>query len=182
MKTTVRKWFWVWDFEKEEQWLNQMADKGLVLVDVGFGKYLFEEDTPGAYSIRLEMLDNAPSHGGSQEYIRFIEETGAEYIGSYLRWIYFKKKKTDGTFALHSDVRSRIKLLNRILALTAVLSIVNLFHGANSMVLYITMRISVVNLVLGLICTAVGLLIGYGALLVNSKKQHLKKEAQLYEI
>ena len=25
---TMRKWFWVWDFEKEEEWLNEMALKG----------------------------------------------------------------------------------------------------------------------------------------------------------
>jgi hypothetical protein len=31
----IWKWFWVWDFEKEERWLNQMAMEGWVLVDVG---------------------------------------------------------------------------------------------------------------------------------------------------
>ena len=24
-RKTIRKWFWVWDFEKEEDWLNEMA-------------------------------------------------------------------------------------------------------------------------------------------------------------
>jgi hypothetical protein len=33
--------FWVWDFDKEEKWLNEMAAKGLSLVSVGFYKYEF---------------------------------------------------------------------------------------------------------------------------------------------
>ncbi len=24
-RQTVTKWFWVWEFDKEERWLNQMA-------------------------------------------------------------------------------------------------------------------------------------------------------------
>ena len=30
-RKTVRKWFWAWDFEKEEEWLNDMAMSGWVL-------------------------------------------------------------------------------------------------------------------------------------------------------
>jgi len=26
----INKWFWVWDFDKEEQWLNTMAESGWV--------------------------------------------------------------------------------------------------------------------------------------------------------
>ena len=29
-RKTIRKWFWVWDFEKEEDWLNEMAMNGWV--------------------------------------------------------------------------------------------------------------------------------------------------------
>ena len=36
MEKTIRKWFMVWDFEKEEEWLNEMALSGWVLDGVGF--------------------------------------------------------------------------------------------------------------------------------------------------
>ena len=79
MKKVVYKWFWDWDFEKEEQWLNDMADKGLILTSVGMpGKYTFEECTPCEYTIRTEKLKNRISHPESKKYIQFIEETGAE--------------------------------------------------------------------------------------------------------
>ena len=35
----IKKWFWVWEFEKEEQWLNTMAQSGLVLDKLGVCKY-----------------------------------------------------------------------------------------------------------------------------------------------
>ncbi|MBE5774691.1 MAG: DUF2812 domain-containing protein, partial [Clostridiales bacterium] len=27
----IRKWFWVWQFEEEEKWLADMAERGWVL-------------------------------------------------------------------------------------------------------------------------------------------------------
>ena len=40
-KKTVSKWFWVWQFEDEEAWLNEMAANGWVLDSVGFCRYHF---------------------------------------------------------------------------------------------------------------------------------------------
>ena len=99
---TVNKWFWVWDFEKEERWLNEMAMDGWALIAVGFAKYTFEECEPNSYTVRLEM--RSPDDG----YIRFMEETGAEYVGRVFQWIYFRKRKELGSFDLFSDLDSRI--------------------------------------------------------------------------
>ncbi len=49
MRKTIHKLFFIWDFDKEEKWLNQMAAKGLALVSVGFCKYEFEDCIPGEY-------------------------------------------------------------------------------------------------------------------------------------
>ena len=27
-RKTIRKWFWAWDFDKEEEWLENMARNG----------------------------------------------------------------------------------------------------------------------------------------------------------
>lgn len=48
----IHKLFWVWQFDNEENWLNEMAAKGLALVGVGFCRYEFEECTPGEYNVR----------------------------------------------------------------------------------------------------------------------------------
>ena len=56
-RMTIRKWFWVWDYEKEERWLNEMAMAGWVLESVGFCKFNFVKCEPGEYTVRLEMHD-----------------------------------------------------------------------------------------------------------------------------
>ncbi len=114
MKHTIHKWFWVWDFEKEEKWLNEMSSKGLQLVAVGLCKYVFEETIKGEYAYKLEFLENMPSNPESISYINFLEETGVEYIGSVMRWVYFRKKVADGAFEIYSDIDSIINHYKRI--------------------------------------------------------------------
>ena len=36
---TLHRNFWVWEFEKEERWLNEMAQEGWVLQNAGFCTY-----------------------------------------------------------------------------------------------------------------------------------------------
>ena len=125
MKHVIHKLFWAWEFDKEEKWLNEMSAKGLQLSDVGLFRYVFKEGLPGEYVYRLEMLKHWPRHPESAQYIRFIEEMRAEHIGSLMSWVYFRKKAEDGGFDLFSDIDSRIRHLNRILALIGVLSCVS---------------------------------------------------------
>ena len=66
-RKTVHKWFWVWDFEKEERWFNVMAQTGWLLDGVGFCTYHFVPCTPGEYAVRLEM------HPYDKEYIRLVD-------------------------------------------------------------------------------------------------------------
>lgn len=127
MRQTIYKFFFAWDFEKEEKWLNEMSAKGLQLVSVGFCKYVFEKGMQGEYTYKLEFLENLPSNYQSTSYIDFLKETGIEYIGSVFRWVYFRKKATSGKFEIYSDIESRIKHYKRIMALLAVLTPLGIF-------------------------------------------------------
>ncbi len=122
MKQTVRKGYWIWEFEEEEQWLNDMAARGLHLTDVGFFRYVFQEGEPGAYRYRLEMLPHWPNHPESRRYLEFMEETGAEFVGSFKNWVYFRKKWEEGPFDLYSDMDSRIRHMTRIYKLLRLLA------------------------------------------------------------
>ena len=127
MRQTIHKCFFVWDFDKEEQWLNEMAAKGLALVSVGFCKYEFEDCVPGEYRVCLQLLDKLPRHPEMQKYIEFMEETGAEHVGSFTRWIYFRKKAAEGSFEVFSDNASRVKYLTNITSFVSL--IIGLFGG-----------------------------------------------------
>jgi len=179
MRKTIRKWFWMWDFDKEEQWLNEMAAKGLALVGVGFCRYDFEESTPGEYNVRLEMLKNTIIHPESQNYIGFLEDTGAEHIGTLLRWVYFRKKAEGGSFDLFSDIDSRIKHLDRMMIFPIIAFFANFINAINmtrqySLGIYGT-------LFPALITWAISILLAYGFGCLLIKRHQLKKKRLLHE-
>lgn len=172
MKKTIYKLYWAWQFDKEEKWLNECSAKGLHLCDVGVFRYTFEEGTPGAYSHKLELLENWPTHPESVAYIRFLEDTGVEMVGSILRWVYFRKKTVDGPFDLFSDLDSRIKHLNRILMLFIPLMVVEFIIGTINVFFARTLNQSVgtINILLGFVFV-------YGIYVINKKNKNLKKNA-----
>jgi hypothetical protein len=170
-RRVIRKWFWAWEFDKEEAWLNEMAQRGWVLDKIDFAKFTFVECEKGEYTVRLEMLENAPSSAEGQDYIDFVEETGAEYIGNMLKWVYFRKKTADGEFDLFSDIASRIKNLDNIMRPLGAIGAANLLIG-----------ISNLNLNgVGWINIACAALLGYACLKLSKKKEQLQKERTLHE-
>lgn len=180
MRRTIRKIFWAWEFDKEEKWLNAMSAKGLQPCDVGCCKYVFEEGLPNEYVYRLELLDNPPKHDKSIQYTQFIEDTGAEQIGTLFRWVYFRKKADGNGFDLFSDLDSRIIHLNRVLLLMGILSGANLLNGAVQLHTWISQGL-LLNFATSIFCFAIGILLGYGFLRTFSKRDKLKKEKILHE-
>lgn len=173
-----RKWrvFWLWDFDKEERWLNEMASQGWQLRHPGFCNYLFEKGKPGEYVYRLEMLDNWPTSAAGHDYIAFVESTGAQYIGSLMRWVYFRKEAAASPFDMFSDLGSRIKHLSRILLLAGVLALLLLVNGIN---IYTgALRGYIVPIPLLVIYGLLGLLLLYGiARLFLIRRRLLKAKA-----
>lgn len=179
MKKIIYKLFWAWDYEKEEKWLNEMAAKGLCLSSVSFCRYEFESCTPGEYSFRLELLENLPNHPESQKYIEFLEETGVKHVGTYMRWVYFRKNTSDGQFDIYSDINSRLLHLKRLITLLTIVSSANLLIGIYNIFCYFYFQshanlCGIVNIILSLI-----IFMGIGKLITRKKK--LKKEQQIYE-
>jgi hypothetical protein len=182
MKSVVRKLFV--NFEKEERWLNDMASKGLNFIDYTFGRYLFEDGKPGEYIYRLELLGELPSHPESKAYIKFMEEAGIECVGSYMRWVYFRKKAVDGPFDLYTDYDSRIKYFKRVATLIGSLGALNLIVAIFNVVLGLTITrengfsfnlyFSVVNWAVTF--TLIPMFISY-----LKKIRKMKKEKNLYE-
>ena len=165
----VRKAFWAWDFDREEDWLNDMAAQGWALVDVGFCRYTFEPCRPGEYGIRLELLEDRPESPKSQEYLDFLAETGVDRVGHWFRWVYLRKRTDEGPFELFSDTASRVRHLRRILALVLPILILNLFAGLNSLD-----QVGVLNLLLALFLAA-------GICKLAHKLNTLKSQRDIFE-
>ena len=163
----IKKWIWVWDFDREEQWLNTMAQSGWVLDKVGFCRYEFIPCEPGEYTVRLEMRDH------DEAYLGFMAETGAEYVGRVMKWIYFRKKTELGAFELFSDIDSRIAYLNNMCRTLRGVGIANLLIGlANSINPYVP---------LGWINLLAATLLMYALGRIEGKKEALEQDRLLLE-
>lgn len=165
-RKTVRRWFWVWEFEKEERWLNTMALEGWTLDKVGFCKYEFIRTEGGAYTVRLEMREK------DADYTAFMEETGAECIGRVVSWNYYRKKAELGAFDLFSDLDSRITHLDRIGKALLAIGLANIAIGIAN-----TFNVGHFGWV-NLLCAC---LLMYGLGRIHGKKESLKLERELRE-
>ena len=163
----VRKWYWVWEFDKEERWLNSMAQQGWVLDRVGFCRYEFVRCEPGEYIVRLEMREH------DEGYLSFMADTGAEYVGRMVKWIYFRRKAELGAFDIFSDLDSRIAHLDGIRKTLKGVGIANLVIGlANSINPYVP---------LGWINLLAATLLMYALGRIEGKQEALERDRLLME-
>lgn len=180
MRVNKAKWFWAWEFEEEEKWLNEMSAKGLQLVGVSLGSYTFEEGAAGEYQYRIELLKKSVTHPDSITYIRFLEETGAEHVATFNRWIYIRKKCADGPFDLFSSLDSKIEHLKRIRRLFWSVTPLLLFAIVINIIAIIQTR-AFSNGFTVTILAALAILLGYGIFDMSRRKNKLKKERQIRE-
>ena len=165
-RKTIRKWYWVWDFDKEERWLNEMAMQGWALAEVGFCTYTFERCEPGEWIVRLQMKQGDP------DYVAFLEELGAEYIGRVVQWIYVRRRAEEGSFELFSDIASRLEYLQWIARMLLAIGMMNLVIG-------------VVNAFSGNAVGAINVLLAtllmYGLGRIHGKMESLEEKSELQE-
>lgn len=179
MRKVIKKVFMAWEYEKEEKWLNEMAAKGLALVDYSIFRYSFEPCEPGEYSFKIQLLEHNPNHPESEQYIRFMEETGAEQVASYLNWVYFRKKTSEGPFEIFSDIESKMSHLILIKKLLLPIAVLNLGIFLMNMVNF------AINYPRGLwipfINLACAALVFFGVHRIQKKINSLKKEHSIRE-
>lgn len=103
-----------WDKDKEEIWLNEMANEGWGFSSFYLGTYTFKKCEKGEYVYRIDLMEEVPTAKKSMDYIKLVEETGAEYVCSWARWVFFRKKASEGEFTLYTDIDSKIGNYKRI--------------------------------------------------------------------
>jgi len=185
VKHIVRKLYW--NFEKEEQWLNDMAANGLSLTGYSRRRYEFEDTEKSEYTYRLELLDQPASHPKSQEYIAFVSDTKAQLVASNKRWVYFRKKTSEGVFDLYSDINSKLRHYKKVRVLLNTIALVNLCAGLICTRFLFPQQgvtFTIVDLAFGIV--GVCLLVFSGVLLligtpVRKRIRQLKKESEIRE-
>ena len=127
----------------------------------------------------MQLLDKMPHNPESQKYIEFIEATGAEHVGSFTRWVYFRKKATEGDFELFSDNDSRLKYLSSVISFVSLITVGNWIAGINNVFIATTFPspinyVGILNLLIGLVGT-------WGVIRLIRKRKKMKQDGQLFE-
>lgn len=130
---TIKKLFL--DYAKEEKWINDMVQKGYAFKNYTFPKYTFEDCKPGEYIYRLQMLEKKLSHPESVDYLEFTKDMNVEIVGTYVRWVYFRKKAADGPFEIFSDVASKIKYHKTLMTTFGIISLSNILIAMSNLLI-----------------------------------------------
>lgn len=126
---TFHKFFWIWDFQKEAQWLNDMVKQGYVLEKAGVCTYRMAQCQPNEYQIRMEFFDQSPGSAYGKRYIKMVEETGAEHICNHGKWAFFRQKTADGPFRFLQNIAAQKKHLDKIQQALLFVMIISLVIG-----------------------------------------------------
>ena len=109
MKTTVKKTFL--DICKEEEWLNEQGESGLMLIGYSNGNYEFEDVSPAKYQYKIDI----PNYHGNKkkEYLNFLEQSGITIVAEYAGRVYMRKNKAHGPLELYTESKDINKQIRK---------------------------------------------------------------------
>ncbi len=117
------KLFWIWEDEKEENWLREMANQGWHLKKINLiGRYVFEAGAPQDMAYRLDWFPSRKEYGS---YLQLFRDAGWEHVLTYGSWQYFRKESVDGVAPeIFTDNASKIKKYQQIAILLAIFLVI----------------------------------------------------------
>ena len=189
MRRVIHKLFWIWQLDKEEDWINEMARHGYSLEHAGRVSFEFDETEPGLYEYRTLFLKGSYNSKENTEYLRFLEEMGITVV-THINYpgtccVYTRGKRSDHPDGLqiYSDIESRIACLKVssqymifVVALTlfaAILNLLSAFSPANS--------IFILNLIVGICMSCLSIASAVATVKLFLKLSALKKERAIHE-
>lgn len=111
-RKTVWKLFWPWQYEQEEEWLEEQAKQGW-LVEKASLVYQFRKSHPQELVYRIDYL-SITSQKKLDSYKTTFEESGWEYVVSNFGWHYFRIPADEYSIDIYSDTPSKIEQLKRM--------------------------------------------------------------------
>lgn len=110
------KWFTIFDYEKEQEYLRRMSRSGWKFVRVsGFGMYHFEKCAAQDVVYQLDYNKEGLAH--KEEYLTMFRDCGWEYIQDYAGYSYFRKPVSESGVAeeIFCDEESRAQMMTRVI-------------------------------------------------------------------
>ncbi|MBC1399943.1 DUF2812 domain-containing protein [Listeria fleischmannii] len=117
MTKKVFKFITVDNVEKEEAFLEEMANKGWFFNKYASLRYHFDQGEPAEYTYCIDYKEDAED---IDEYLALFEDAGWEHVYAYPilngNWMYFRKAAKEGALreAIFTDDASMVALWKRI--------------------------------------------------------------------
>ncbi|MBC6315757.1 DUF2812 domain-containing protein [Listeria grandensis] len=179
MVKKVMKFITVDNVEKEEAFLEEMANQGWFFTKYAFPHYHFEKGAPGAYSY---CIDYKETTGDEEEYLVLFKDAGWENVFSYPifkgKWMYFRKRVQEGggREVIFTDNDSMVGLLKRVRSnwtrFGAIFSVLLVVLGTLYMSVFSYPFLGIIILFVALVIIAL-----YGKMYINiTKKIRMNRE------
>lgn len=160
--------------DKETIWLNQLAEQGYALSGFFAGFYQFEKCEPGTYVYQIDFEENFGSV--SESYREFMQDMGVEIIQNWGYWVFLRKKKADGAFALYTDAESSMEHYKKIRRMFKAVIIIELICLIIETLCISTGSIPTAAIIFIVILFSVILIALFGAVMqINKKIQQLEE-------
>ena len=192
MRRVIHKLFFIWQLEKEQAWINEMASHGYSLEHAGRITFEFDETEPDKYIYKELFLKGCGESAENIKYFKFLEEMGIKVV-CYINypgtcWVYVRAltEEYPGGIDLYSDIDSKINYkkimagyMIFVIVATLFASVLNLSIVINYLALYN------IFMWLNLACALFTLVIFIGGTIAEIKALvnigKLKKERKLHE-
>lgn len=115
-KKTVFKWFTIFQYEKEQEYLGKMHAKGWKLKSAsGLGFYHFVKCEPEEMVYQLDYYQGGNDNKG--EYLQMFKDCGWEYLFDHAGYSYFRKSVSNmqGHEEIFCDDESRLDMMKRVI-------------------------------------------------------------------
>lgn len=165
------------DYEKEERWVNAMADRGWNLKKAVVGYFVFEKGESQQYIYRNEFVNSK-----SKDYFEFLEAMNIECVHKFGVWAYYRKLKEEGPFELFSDTTSKISYIKSMNRIFIVLLLFNIVAGLyNFSIGAWGPSVTIVNTSVGCLNFIVSILVCISIFKNENRKKRLKENLHIFE-
>ncbi|MCM3629627.1 DUF2812 domain-containing protein [Paenibacillus glycanilyticus] len=167
-----------WNYEKGEQWLNELSGQGLHFKKGGLISNSFVRDESVRYTYRMDYQMGKEGEK-LQEYLDLYQDAGWEYVSSFgLTWHYFRKEWQPGEEPqLYTDRESLVMLYKRLQQVFSIMMVVNLilmFVNIINLNTFFTEGLWTLGIPLLILYLSLFALLGFGCWKIQQKVKKLK--------
>lgn len=117
-KKSIRRTFWIHQYEEEEKYLSEMHAKGWKLESLSAGiptKYTFTRCEPESFLYQLDFISEEED---TESYHQLFLDAGwaeiLQWQGMGGKWYYFCKKNASESDRIYTDINSKFDLFQKL--------------------------------------------------------------------